>query len=74
MEECDSTWGSDSESEEQQEQEEAAEDDSGISESLSPSEAGRYAADPGDMSPQVAYLMIEECVWRGQHNEHITII
>lgn len=45
MEECDSTWGSDSESDEP-----AADDDSGISESVSPAEHERAA---GDASPQV---------------------
>lgn len=41
MEECDSTWGSDSESDDE---------DSGISESVSPAESERAA---GDMSPQL---------------------
>lgn len=48
VEECDSTWGSDSESDEP-----AAEDDSGISDSVSPAESERAAGDPGDTSPQV---------------------
>lgn len=47
MEECDSTWGSDSESDEP-----AAEDDSGISDSVSPAESDRVA---GDSSPQVQW-------------------
>lgn len=45
VEECDSTWGSDSESDEP-----VAEDDSGISDSVSPAESDRAA---GDTSPQV---------------------
>ncbi|XP_029926646.1 opioid growth factor receptor-like protein 1 [Myripristis murdjan] len=48
VEECDSTWGSDSESDEP-----AAEDDSGISDPASPAESGRSAAEPGDASPQL---------------------
>ncbi len=48
VEECDSTWGSDSESDEP-----AAEDDSGISDSISPAESDRAAGDTGDTSPQV---------------------
>ncbi|KAM9847579.1 opioid growth factor receptor-like protein 1 [Aulostomus maculatus] len=48
VEECDSTWGSDSESDEP-----AAEDDSGISESVSPAESERAAGDPGDTSPKL---------------------
>ncbi|KAG7229922.1 hypothetical protein INR49_009641 [Caranx melampygus] len=48
VEECDSTWGSDSESDEP-----AAEDDSGISDSVSPAESDRAAGDPGDTSPQL---------------------
>ncbi|GLD73915.1 opioid growth factor receptor-like protein 1, partial [Lates japonicus] len=47
VEECDSTWGSDSESDEP-----AAEDDSGISDSVSPAESDRAAGDPGDTSPK----------------------
>uniref|UniRef100_A0A3Q3M216 Opioid growth factor receptor-like 1 n=1 Tax=Mastacembelus armatus TaxID=205130 RepID=A0A3Q3M216_9TELE len=47
VEECDSTWGSDSESDDP-----AAEDDSGISDSVSPAESDRGAGDQGDMSPQ----------------------
>ncbi|XP_076017084.1 opioid growth factor receptor-like protein 1 [Genypterus blacodes] len=47
VEECDSTWGSDSESDE------TAEDDSGICDSLSPAESERNAAEAGDMSPQL---------------------
>uniref|UniRef100_A0A3B4YA76 Opioid growth factor receptor like 1 n=1 Tax=Seriola lalandi dorsalis TaxID=1841481 RepID=A0A3B4YA76_SERLL len=43
VEECDSTWGSDSESDEP-----AAEDDSGISDSVSAAESDRAAGDPGD--------------------------
>lgn len=46
IEECDSTWGSDSEGEEP-----PAEDDSGISDSVSPADSERAA---GDASPQVA--------------------
>lgn len=48
VEECDSTWGSDSESDDQ-----AAEEDSGASEAVSPAEGVRCAAEPGDMSPQL---------------------
>ncbi|XP_068583247.1 opioid growth factor receptor-like protein 1 [Cebidichthys violaceus] len=48
VEECDSTWGSDSESDEP-----AAEDDSGISGSASPAESDRAAGDPEDASPQL---------------------
>uniref|UniRef100_A0A4W6F029 Opioid growth factor receptor like 1 n=1 Tax=Lates calcarifer TaxID=8187 RepID=A0A4W6F029_LATCA len=50
VEECDSTWGSDSESDEP-----AAEDDSGISDSVSPAENDRAAGDPGDTSPKVEW-------------------
>lgn len=46
VEECDSTWGSDSESDEPA----AAEDDSGISDSVSPAKSERAG---GDASPQV---------------------
>ncbi|XP_054654379.1 opioid growth factor receptor-like protein 1 isoform X2 [Dunckerocampus dactyliophorus] len=45
VEECDSTWGSDSESDEP-----AAEEDSGISESVSPAGSERAAEDNGDSS------------------------
>ncbi|XP_033468463.1 opioid growth factor receptor-like protein 1 [Epinephelus lanceolatus] len=48
VEECDSTWGSDSDSDEP-----AAEDDSGISDSVSPAESDRATGDPGDTSPQL---------------------
>jgi len=48
VEECDSTWESDSESEEA-----AAADDSGISGSVSPAESERAAGHSGDTSPQV---------------------
>lgn len=48
VEECDSTWGSDSESDEP-----AAEDDSGISESASPAESEWPAGNNGDLSPKV---------------------
>ncbi|XP_056148198.1 opioid growth factor receptor-like protein 1 [Lampris incognitus] len=49
VEECDSTWESDSESDEP-----PAEGDSGVSESVSPAETGRGGADPGDTtSPQL---------------------
>lgn len=48
IEECDSTWGSDSENEEP-----AAEDDSGISDSVSPAESERAAGHAGDATPQV---------------------
>ncbi|KAK9541959.1 hypothetical protein VZT92_001967 [Zoarces viviparus] len=48
VEECDSTWGSDSESDEP-----AAEDDSGTSDSVSPAESDRAAGDPEDASPQL---------------------
>lgn len=43
VEECDSTWGSDSESDEL-----AAEDDSGISDNVSPAESERAAGQAGD--------------------------
>ncbi|KAF3708533.1 Opioid growth factor receptor-like protein 1 [Channa argus] len=46
VEECDSTWGSDSECDEP-----AGEDDSGISDSVSTAESGRTA---GDTSPQLS--------------------
>ena len=49
VEECDSTWGSDSDSDEPA----AAEDDSGISDSVSPAESDRAAGEPEDTSPQV---------------------
>ncbi|XP_054456051.1 opioid growth factor receptor-like protein 1 [Anoplopoma fimbria] len=49
VEECDSTWGSDSERDEP-----AAEDDSGISDSVSPAESDRAAGDPEDASPQLS--------------------
>nr|XP_057914940.1 opioid growth factor receptor-like protein 1 [Doryrhamphus excisus] len=48
VEECDSTWGSDSESDEP-----AAEEDSGISESVSPAESERAAEDNGDSTNQL---------------------
>uniref|UniRef100_A0A3P8SDM9 Opioid growth factor receptor like 1 n=1 Tax=Amphiprion percula TaxID=161767 RepID=A0A3P8SDM9_AMPPE len=48
VEECDSTWGSDSESDEP-----AAEDDSGISDPVSPAESERAAGHAGDSSPQL---------------------
>ncbi|XP_019944049.1 opioid growth factor receptor-like protein 1 [Paralichthys olivaceus] len=48
VEECDSTWGSDSDSDEP-----AAEDDSGIYDSVCPAESDRAAAEPGDKSPQL---------------------
>ncbi|XP_059215741.1 opioid growth factor receptor-like protein 1 [Centropristis striata] len=49
VEECDSTWGSDSESDEP-----PAEDDSGISDSFSPADSEhRAAGDPEDTSPQL---------------------
>nr|XP_004554671.1 opioid growth factor receptor-like protein 1 [Maylandia zebra] len=48
IEECDSTWGSDSESDEP-----AAEDDSGISDSVSPAESERAAGHAGDSTPQL---------------------
>ncbi|XP_063347534.1 opioid growth factor receptor-like protein 1 [Pelmatolapia mariae] len=48
IEECDSTWGSDSESDEP-----AAEDDSGISDSVSPVESERAAGHAGDSTPQL---------------------
>lgn len=50
IEECDSTWGSDSESEEPAAAAAAAEDDSGISDCVSPADSERAA---GDASPQV---------------------
>lgn len=48
VEECDSTWGSDSESDEP-----TAEDDSGISDSVSPAESERAAGHSGDAALQV---------------------
>ncbi|XP_053292541.1 opioid growth factor receptor-like protein 1 [Pleuronectes platessa] len=48
VEECDSTWGSGSDSDEP-----AAEDDSGNSDSVGPGESDRAAAEPGDTSPQL---------------------
>ncbi|KAG7512598.1 opioid growth factor receptor 1 [Solea senegalensis] len=51
VEECDSTWGSDSESDELLLP--AAEDDSGISDSVSPPESDRAPGEPGDSSPQL---------------------
>ncbi|XP_019737813.1 opioid growth factor receptor-like protein 1 isoform X1 [Hippocampus comes] len=48
VEECDSTWGSDSESDEP-----AAEDDSGISESVSPAESEWPPGNNGDLSPKL---------------------
>ncbi|KAF6720024.1 Opioid growth factor receptor-like protein 1 [Oryzias melastigma] len=48
IEECDSTWGSDSEGEEP-----PAEDDSGISDSMSPAESERASGQAGDTSPQL---------------------
>lgn len=52
MEECDSTWGSDSESDEP-----AAADDGGISDAASPAAEGdRAAGDPEDASPQVKVM------------------
>ncbi|XP_037322316.1 opioid growth factor receptor-like protein 1 [Pungitius pungitius] len=49
VEECDSTWGSDSEGDEP-----AAADDSGVSEAAGPAEGDRAAGDPEDASPQLA--------------------
>ncbi|XP_077351903.1 opioid growth factor receptor-like protein 1 isoform X1 [Festucalex cinctus] len=48
VEECDSTWGSDSESDEP-----AVEEDSGISESVSPAESEWPAGNNGDSSPKL---------------------
>ncbi|XP_077438487.1 opioid growth factor receptor-like protein 1 isoform X2 [Vanacampus margaritifer] len=48
VEECDSTWGSDSGSDEP-----AAEDDSGISDSVSPAESEWPAGNNGDSSPKL---------------------
>ncbi|KAM6916258.1 opioid growth factor receptor-like protein 1 [Xenentodon cancila] len=48
VEECDSTWGSDSESDEP-----AAEDDGGISDSVSPAETEGASGHAGDASPQL---------------------
>ncbi|XP_038150583.1 opioid growth factor receptor-like protein 1 [Cyprinodon tularosa] len=48
VEECDSTWGSDSESDEP-----TAEDDSGISDSVSPAESDRTAGQSGDAGLQL---------------------
>lgn len=48
VEECDSTWGSDSESDEA-----AVEDDSGISDPVSPAESEWAAGHTGDTSPQL---------------------
>ncbi|XP_010772317.1 opioid growth factor receptor-like protein 1 [Notothenia coriiceps] len=49
VEECDSTWGSDSEGDEPA----AAGDDSGVSGSVSPADSVRAAGEPGEMSPQL---------------------
>lgn len=68
VEECDSTWGSDSESDEP-----AAEDDSGISDSIGPAESDRTA---GDTSPQVSwgfYSIIVKPQWgRGPGHGAVT--
>ena len=68
VEECDSTWGSDSDSDEP-----AAEDDSGTSESLSPGESDRAAAEPGDTSPQVrwSFRRMHVLAWRGEGPGHM---
>ncbi|KAK5908085.1 hypothetical protein CgunFtcFv8_016172 [Champsocephalus gunnari] len=49
VEECDSTWGSDSEGDEPA----AAGDDSGVSGSVSPADSERAAGEPGERSPQL---------------------
>ncbi|XP_034080694.1 opioid growth factor receptor-like protein 1 [Gymnodraco acuticeps] len=49
VEECDSTWGSDSEGDEPA----AAGDDSGVSGSVSPADSERVAGEPGERSPQL---------------------
>lgn len=55
VEECDSTWESDSESDEQHQQQLGREEeDSGISESISPSESGRGTEQLDHGSPQVS--------------------
>ncbi|CAG00372.1 unnamed protein product [Tetraodon nigroviridis] len=54
IEECDSTWGSDSEGEDPP----APENDSGISDSVSPADSDRAA---GDASPQVPAARWSEC-------------
>lgn len=56
MEECDSTWGSDSESDEPP----AGEDDSGIFDPLGPPESERFPAEPGATSPQVQQRRVGE--------------
>ncbi|XP_005745916.1 opioid growth factor receptor-like protein 1 [Pundamilia nyererei] len=58
IEECDSTWGSDSESDEP-----AAEDDSGISDSVSPAESERAAGHAGDSTPQVRFTPESRDMW-----------
>uniref|UniRef100_A0A3B4GZ56 Opioid growth factor receptor like 1 n=1 Tax=Pundamilia nyererei TaxID=303518 RepID=A0A3B4GZ56_9CICH len=61
IEECDSTWGSDSESDEP-----AAEDDSGISDSVSPAESERLFS-----SSFFSGIYIEEILskWRGDYDK-----
>lgn len=70
MEECDSTWGSDSEIDDP-----AAEEDSGISEPASAVESEQAAGHSGDTSPQVhgAFMWVRagfgtESVKSGQEN------
>lgn len=58
IEECDSTWGSDSESDEP-----AAEDDSGISDSVSSAESERAAGHAGDSTPQVRFTPESRDMW-----------
>uniref|UniRef100_A0A3Q0RUU4 Opioid growth factor receptor like 1 n=1 Tax=Amphilophus citrinellus TaxID=61819 RepID=A0A3Q0RUU4_AMPCI len=67
IEECDSTWGSDSESEEP-----AAEDDSGISDSVSPAESERARCMLQLTSPSFySGIYIEEILskWRGDYDK-----
>ena len=67
VEECDSTWGSDSDSDEP-----AAEDDSGGSDFVSPGESDRAAAEPGDTSPQVQRSFRRMHVLRGEERGPVT--
>lgn len=59
VEECDSTWESDSESDEQHQQQLGGEEeDSGISESISPAESGRGSDQMDHGSPQVFLFIL----------------
>lgn len=65
IEECDSTWETDSESDEHQ-----GEEDSGISESISPSESGKCAELP-DASQQVVAAVRLHGSWYFQIRQRI---